>query len=92
MLIAGISVLVLGLLAGGYYYYVNYYNKSSYKVLKDHDRTGHDITHVKDKTIDELKALCDADDKCLGFNDVGYLKNYVSNPGKLSGVDLYIKQ
>ena len=91
MLIAGISVLVLGLLAGGYYYYVNYYNKSSYKVMKEHDSSGNDIFHAKGATIDELKALCDADDKCLGFNSVGYVKSVVK-PAEMKNVDLYIKQ
>lgn len=66
------------------------------------DSVGFDIEYIENKSIDELKLICNNNDKCLGFNSLGYLK-YKINPihlfkpidnfnlNKSSDFGLYIK-
>jgi len=65
------------------------------------DSMGHDIKYVGDKTVEELKAICDEDPSCLAFNTLGYFKHtivdesdYISLPsydGKLHGLYVNMK-
>ena len=43
------------------------------------DSFGSDIKYVGNKTVDELKALCEDNPKCVGFNTLGYLKYHIEN-------------
>ena len=43
------------------------------------DSYGYDIKYVGGKTPLELKELCEADEKCIGFNTLGYFKHYISD-------------
>jgi len=41
------------------------------------DSPGYDICYHGSKTIDELKALCINDPKCIGFNTLGFMKHLI---------------
>jgi hypothetical protein len=43
------------------------------------DSYGYDIKWVGGKTPLELKELCEADQNCIGFNTMGYLKYHIDN-------------
>lgn len=38
------------------------------------DSPGHDLFHIPDKSVEELKEVCDHDDTCEGFNTNGWIK------------------
>lgn len=71
-----------------------------YIFFPNKDSMGHDIQHIPNKTVEELKEECDKDPKCIGFNTLGYMKHtindeddFISLPnydGKLSG--LYVNK
>lgn len=56
-----------------------------YLFFEELDSVGSDIAHVSDKSIEELKQLCDNDPNCMGFNTLGWLKSSVNT----SLVNLY---
>jgi tetratricopeptide (TPR) repeat protein len=45
-----------------------------YKLYSNMDSYGNDIIHHANKNLEELKKLADDDEKCVGFNTLGYLK------------------
>ncbi len=49
-------------------------NLDGYKFYSQMDSHGNDIKCVGVKPIEELKKIADADDKCVGFNTLGWLK------------------
>jgi len=83
--------------------YVNDKGKEfeGYKFIPNKDSMGNDIKHVGDKTVEELKAICDEDPNCVAFNTLGYFKHsivdeseYISLPsydGKLHGMYINMK-
>lgn len=83
--------------------YVNDKGKEfeGYKFCPSKDSMGNDIKHVGDKTVEELKAICDEDPNCVAFNTLGYFKHtivdeseYISLPsydGKLHGMYINMK-
>ena len=48
-----------------------------YKFYENKDSLNFDLRWYNDKTIQELKELCDKDDRCIGFNTNGYLKTLI---------------
>ena len=41
------------------------------------DSVGFDLNYIPNKTIEELKEICSQDERCLAFNSLGYIKNFV---------------
>jgi len=41
------------------------------------DILGYDITHLPGKSVAELKQICKANIRCVGFNSAGWLKYYI---------------
>lgn len=50
----------------------------NYIFYEELDSPGSDLVYVKDKSIEELKVLCDNDPNCMGFNTLGWLKSSVN--------------
>lgn len=70
--------------------------KILYDYYRSYDYVGGDLRRVTGITIAELRALCDADSACTGFNTSGYLKNAVMNPSLFTnrnnnGQGVYVK-
>lgn len=68
---------------------------AKYIVLKNKDSYGGDYTFYPNKTIEELKSICDNTLDCVGFNSLGYLKKNVCEQEGMSdndGCDLYIRE
>jgi glycosyltransferase involved in cell wall biosynthesis len=47
-------------------------------VVKDYDSFGNDIQHLKTEEVEILKMVALADDNCVGFNNLGYLKHVIA--------------
>jgi len=72
-------------------YYIGF---EDYTFYKNKDSTGNDIVQIPNKSIEELKILCDEDQYCIGFNTIGFLKytiNYEKNFVNVPFDGLYIK-
>lgn len=54
----------------------------NYIFYEELDFVGSDITHVSNRSIEELKIMCDNDPNCMGFNTLGWLKSSI-NPSNL---------
>jgi hypothetical protein len=50
---------------------------SGYNFYSNLDSYHYDILHVENKTVQELKELCDSDDRYLGFNTLGWIKYHI---------------
>lgn len=55
-------------------YFEDYPGYTFYSQLDSYD---HDIEHVSDKSILDIKLMCDKNPDALGFNTLGYIKNKV---------------
>lgn len=55
----------------------NNYRFKDYTFHKNKDSFGYDIAHIPNKSIEELKKICDNNNKCIGFNTYGYLKHKI---------------
>ena len=61
-----------------------------YKKSKGNDSYGYDCGYYPNKSIEELKEICDNNDECVGFNSLGYLKKNTSLITENSNLDLYV--
>ena len=48
-----------------------------YNFYPNLDSPGHDLGFSVSKSIEELKEMADQDEKCRGFNTIGFLKNEI---------------
>ena len=48
-----------------------------YNFYSNLDSYQYDILYVENKTVQELKELCDSDDRYLGFNTLGWVKYHI---------------
>ena len=71
----------------------------NYEFYRMKDSFGHDIRHVANKTVAELKKICDEDPTCVGFNTLGYMKHQIVHPDNFinynytnKGGGLYIRK
>jgi len=66
---------------------------SGYTVYPDMDANGNDIRNASEATsLADLKRICDAESRCLGFNYPGkWMKFNVSARGAYPGSTLYVK-
>lgn len=71
----------------------------NYEFYRMKDSFGHDIEFVGQKPIQELKQICDANPKCVGFNTLGYMKHKIVHPDNFmnlnyanKGGGLYVKK
>ncbi len=62
-------------------------NLECYDFYQCYDSIGYDIKYYHGKSIDELKNICDADNACIGFNTLGYMKYFIKNISELVMVD-----
>src|SRR5690606_28101112 len=58
-------------------------NLEGYVFYSNLDSYGGDIKHYPNKTITELKEIADADENCLGFNTLGFIKNKICNESNM---------
>ena len=74
-------------------------NYPGYKVLKNTDSGGNDLTKLADgSSLEAMAAACNADGRCVAFNDGGWIKHSVNSSlnhdvnwqGKK--LNLYVKQ
>jgi len=66
-----------------------------YVILKNKDSYNGDYMFIPDKTISQLKTICDYTLDSLGFNTIGYFKKEMLEKdtfSDLSNTDLYIRQ
>lgn len=56
------------------------YTDDEYIFFRLRDSFGEDIQYVGNKSVDELKKLCDSNKGCVGFNTLGYLKHTIKKP------------
>ena len=70
-----------------------------YNFIVNRDQYYHDIIHLPNKSIGELKKVADSLENCVGFNTAGYLKSHITtnlsnypnqNGSTISG--LYVKK
>jgi len=70
-----------------------------YNFIMNRDQYYHDIIHLPNKSIGELKKVADSLENCVGFNTAGYLKSHITsdlsnypnqNANTISG--LYVKK
>lgn len=59
---------------------------SEFTYYKELDSLGYDIKYVGKKTVDELKELCRKDPNCVGFNTLGFMKNFIQPESKFQKV------
>lgn len=48
-----------------------------YRFYKNLDSFGYDINYIPNKSVEELKNICDGDERCVAFNTLGFIKNNV---------------
>ena len=63
-----------------------------YTFYKGLDSIGYDLCFYQDKTVEELKKLCESNDRCIGFNTLGYLKFYINKVEDLKSVGAYKRE
>lgn len=68
---------------------VNIKHYENYHLHHNLNSVGYNIKNVGNKSVDELKKMCDEDDDCIGFDTLGNLKYYVVNVDKLEKFDDY---
>jgi len=75
------------------------YNLEGYTFYKNKDSMGGDSAYYPNKTIQELKEICDHNPEYIAFNTLGYIKtklvnkNNFINPAIFSSEDgLYVKK
>lgn len=57
---------------------INIEEEDEWLVVFDYDSFGNDIRHLNTEEIEILKSAALADDNCIGFNSLGYLKNVIA--------------
>ena len=65
---------------------------AGYDLSTKSDSGGNDIIHLENKTVDELASACTRDDKCLGFNDQGWLKHTLHAFTNVPNLNFYTKK
>jgi hypothetical protein len=58
--------------------YNNLNKKRDYIFYKGLDQVNNDIYYVKNKSIDEMKKICDNNDNYIGFNTLGFIKSNIN--------------
>lgn len=57
--------------------------QDNYLYFNKLDSYGYDISYIPNKTVNELKDICNNDEFCVGFNTYGYMKYLVKDVSKL---------
>lgn len=61
---------------------------TAYVQETDTDYPGNDLYYISNQTLDNMKKICDADPRCLGFNSEGWFKSSMATkeakPGFIS--------
>jgi hypothetical protein len=73
-----------------YIYYLSIvYMDNKFVFFKGLDSVGYDLTYVGKKPVNELKKLCLENDKCIGFNTLGYMKKSICPKAEMQKVSLF---
>lgn len=59
-------------------------NDDEFIIFKGMDSPGDDLQYCGGKSIEELKQLCRADTRCIGFNTIGFLKSKIDKSKLIS--------
>jgi len=63
---------------------------SDYKLHKSKDIIGNDYVFIPNKSIEELKKMCDDMQDSIGFNSLGYIKRDIGSFKDVQNVDFYL--
>jgi hypothetical protein len=64
----------------------------SYTQIKNSDVIGNDYKFFPNKTIDELKVICDSIQEAVGFNSLGYIKTSGIPFKDINNIDFYLNK
>ena len=59
---------------------------------KGFDSVSHDVAYVGRKSLDELKQLCLNNEQCIGFNTLGFFKDFICIESELKKVGFYTEE
>ena len=73
-------------------------NFEGYTFYNNKDSGGNDMNYLPNRSIEQLKEICDSDPNCAGFNTLGFMKSKINSEAEFINVNtksynagLYVK-